>query len=758
MKPRLAPVAAVGFALAIPAWGAMPTVVLPEEPSKTLRAAGDEFARLHGQVTGFRPVVGSVAAGDGPFVRISVETAPFAGHTDAYLIRSTADGLSIIGRNGRSALYGVYDFFRIRCGAVYFWDGDSVRKARQIDFSGLDVKEQSRFEYRGCQYFAHRGLKRFQAEHWGFEDWKREIDWALKNRLNLIMLRLGIEDLFQLAFPDVVPYPDPGVTEPVDAKEGYNYRTPFWSLQYRHLLRRAVLDYATDRGLMHPVEFGPLTHWFSRTPRPFLEKVRPEPMPQANDNYTEPSGEVWDVRKKKWFDMYWRLTEASIENYGYSGVMFNPGFDERVVFSNREDNVRLKIKVVDAFNREAARRHPDARLLMEGWDFYYTWRPEEVARFAAASDPSRTLIFDFTADGGTMRSGPEVPLDNNFTRWGVTNAFPYVFGFTLELNAGSDIRGNYGKIREREKAIRGDPMCKGYVIWPEASHTDIFAWRYFTDSCWNLPERTVDQLLEGFCQDRYGAQASRFLPIWRKVVAFSGRRGWRQVFPDAIDTRNASSRNRASVWRDSSRLTGSVPAAEIFRALGEVDWEGEFVRRDAIDLARTTLDRICFDGFWDLMRTWHDAREGLPVVGTLAAKADRMVALVACMADVLALHSDFSIAETLDGMDAVEKIRNPHAEHLLFENAACRYCRSHHAEWAKGWYAPLMREIAATLVERARKGDFSPLPAPTDYRAKLRAMAHPIRAFAPDPARRTAADFRNAMEKCARCATPGGAE
>ena len=136
-------------------------VVIPPNPERAVRIAADEFAKCHARVTGFKPVVGQESEGEGPFVRISVDAAGFGGESDAYRIRSAGDGLELVGRNGRSALYAVYDFFRIRCGAAYFWDGDVFAKTDRIDFSGLDVLEQSRFEYRACQYFAHRGLTRF---------------------------------------------------------------------------------------------------------------------------------------------------------------------------------------------------------------------------------------------------------------------------------------------------------------------------------------------------------------------------------------------------------------------------------------------------------------------------------------------------------------------------------------------------------------------------------------------------------------------
>ena len=677
-----------------------------------------------------------------------VDAAAFAGETDAYRVSESSGGLVFVGRNGRSLLYAVYDYFRRYCGCAYFWDGDVVPKRGSLPVKGVSLYEQSRFEYRGCQYFAHRGLRRFQAEHWGLEDWKREIDWAVKNRLNLVMLRLGIEDLFQLAFPDVVPYPDVSVTEIPDAKDGYNYRTPFWSLQYRHALRRQVMDYLAERGLMHPVEYGTMTHWFARTPKAFLEKMKPDPLPQANANYAEPSGYVWDIRRERWRDAYWKLTEASVAAYGYSGLLFTPGFDERVVFTNRVENMRFKADVVKTFNREAAQRYPGARLFVEGWDFLYAWRPEEVREFVRGADPSQTVIFDFTADNpGHARASAEIPRDNNFTRWGVTNAFPYVFGFMLEFNPGSDVRANYRLIREREKAIRDDAMCKGYVIWPEASHTDIFAWRYFCDMSWSLPETPVDELLARFCRDRYGRQAEAMLGVWRQVVPFSSKAGWGRRFPDTFLEKYSGERNSPAFWNDTERLTGAVPSAELFGALAKIDWSGDFIRRDTIDLARTVLDRILYDGFWNLMREFHELGADAPsaAVSAFESRANRLVRLVGDFGDLLELHSDYSLAETLEATDRIEKLVNPRAEHLLFENAACDYCRSHHLELVRGWYQPTVSEICRTLVGRAKSGDRSPLPAASDRRQALRETDHPILAFRPDASKRTPERFREIM-------------
>lgn len=192
---------------------------------------------------------------------------------DAYTIISIGSGVNITGSNLRSVWYGLYDLLERRGGCHWFWDGDVVPTKESIDLSGLDVREEAHFEWRGLRYFAHRGLTRFQAEHWGPEDWKKEIDWCLKRRLNVFMLRIGQDDLSQRAYPDIVPYPDPSKDLPGHGK-GYDNRTLFWSLEYRGRLRQMIQRYALNRGLEVPEDFGTMTHWYSRTHEEFKSVLR----------------------------------------------------------------------------------------------------------------------------------------------------------------------------------------------------------------------------------------------------------------------------------------------------------------------------------------------------------------------------------------------------------------------------------------------------------------------------------------------------
>ena len=424
-----------------------------------------EFAKYYEAITGR-------ALADG-VLSLAVDPAVSKTGKDAYTIMSEGPGAKITGSNLRSVFYGVYDLLERRGGCHWFWDGDVVPKKAAIDLSGLDVREEAQFEWRGLRYFAHRGLTRFQAEHWGLEDWKKEIDWCLKRRLNVFMLRIGQDDLFHRTFPDIVANPDPSKDLPGHGR-GYDNRTLFWSNEYRGKLRHDLQHYAFDRGLEVPEDFGTMTHWYSRTPEDFLEKVNPPFLPQATSGYKERNGLVWDIRDDKWVDMYWKMTKTAVDAYGKPGpgLLHTIGLGERLCYTNRADNLKLKLLALDKFLKRAHRDYPERKVLLAGWDFYFTWYPEEVQALVKTLDPKRDIIWDYEGDA-TRDYRPEMMgQQNNFTKWGVMGKFPYTYSIFLAFEDALDMRANYPLIEERQKLVQNDEFCAGYILWPESSHTD----------------------------------------------------------------------------------------------------------------------------------------------------------------------------------------------------------------------------------------------------------------------------------------------
>ena len=694
-----------------------------------------EFAKYHRQITGKEVPSGAVAFEIDPEISESGK--------DAYRLVSDGPVLKITGSNNRSLWYGIYDFFERRGGCRWFWDGDIVPKKSSLDFSGLDVLEEAQFEYRGLRYFAHRGLTRFQAEHWGLEDWKREIDWCLKRRLNVFMLRIGQDDLFQRTYPSVVSYPDASVDLPGHGK-GYDNRTLFWSLQYRGKLRQEVQAYALDRGLLVPEDFGTMTHWYSRTPEEFLKEANPPFLPQATKVYSEKNGLVWDIRDDKWVDAYWNLTKTAVRAYNRPNpeLLHTIGLGERLCYTNRSDNLKLKLLAIDKFLKRAHADYPESKVLLAGWDFYFMWFPEEVQALVKTLDPKRVVIWDYEGDAVRNYRDEMMDKNNNFTKWGVVGKFPYTFSVFLAFESALDIRANYPLIEERQKIVQNDPFCAGYIFWPEASHTDTLLLRHFTENAWRKGGVGISEVLPAFCRDRYGEDAEKWQELWEKVSELGRILDWTGNYWNfAVNTDNYQNikpgfedYNNSEKWLRKELEPSLVCTPEIFRGLAALDWKKtSFTERDAIDLARTAADRLIIGAHARLLRAYHEWKAGTVDADNVRRFAAAYTALTDSMAEVLALHTDYSIAESFERLDAIEKISNPNFPKVLVENAICSYCASHQYEAAEYWYKPSARDFASDIVRRVTVGDGSalgPYEKQSVYRDK-RMFAQPLSAMRP---------------------------
>ncbi|MBR4617049.1 MAG: hypothetical protein IKO55_15685, partial [Kiritimatiellae bacterium] len=336
-----------------------------------------------------------------------------------------------------------------------------------------------------------------------------------------------------------------------------------------------------------------MTHWYSRTPVEFLEKMKPDFVKQSSSAYSENTGLVWDIRKQKWLDAYWKLTETAIAQYdgGRAPLLHVMGLGERRLSADPAENFAKKSEIDRKLLAEAKRRHPESVAIIPGWDFYATWTPEEVRRHFSTLDGERTILWDYEADAYRSDRG-------NFTEWGVVGKFPYTFGIFLAYESALDVRANYDLIRARQKVAEADPFCKGYLLWPESSHTDALAIDYFTRNAWKPTDIPTEKLIAEFCRDRYGDQASAFERIWRDVVPISTNclyETWRsnyglvlfQLLAEKYDIAN----NDPDRWPKTDRgVFAAAPA--VFGNLAKIDVSDAFALRDVVDLARTVGDRL----------------------------------------------------------------------------------------------------------------------------------------------------------------------
>ena len=619
------------------------------------------------------------------YLERKIDDLGFKYNTDAYRIfTKDIDGVSslfLAGARPRAAIYAVYRYFEL-LGCRWFWDGDRINKTK-LAFSGIDTLESPHFEYRGLRYFAHRSLHRFQAEHWNFDDWKQEIDWILKKRLNMFMLRIGLDDIFQKAFPDIVPYPE--LDDPYP-ETGINHhdRTPFWSLKYRGELRKKLLSYAFERDLIHPEDCGTVTHWYSRTPKAYLEKVNPKLLcgPKYNGELT---AQTWDVLDDENLNNYFKLTDTHIKEYGRADVFHTIGLAERSFSADPEVNMRLKLYVYRRISSYLKENYPGAPLFIASWDIF-AHKPDEARRLLSELDPKQAILFDYTSDSMT---------ENNFTNWDVIGKFPWVFGIFGGYEPDNEFRGFYDHMNARLKLAKADKMCRGMILWPELSHGDTLATEYLAYNAWEEDTPSPEALVDKYCRDRYPEEEyGKMLEIWRAFLPILGMRSWNPF--DSIDMNFSQNtfvwlEERAKFEDDEYLYYGRSPedgrahqdeAVCVLKALSKIECKDAMQTRDVFDISRTVISRYldCAIRLSELCYLDKDKR------AMKSAMKDAR-GLMVCLCDLLSLHDDYSLLKTLDGLKATTYV-NKNFERTLKENAAGYYCRSYIAENVRELYLP----------------------------------------------------------------------
>lgn len=636
--------------------------------------------------------------------------------SDDYGIKSLRSGecdiLVLTGGRPRAVLYAVYRYFEVFCGCRWFWDGDRIGKGT-LPLTDIHLVESPRFEYRGIRYFAHRSLHRFQAEHWSFEEWKTEIHWLLKKRLNLFMLRIGLDDLFQKAFPEIVPYPDRDQPLP-EAGPGYDDRTLFWSLEYRGELRRKILQYAFDCDLMHPEDCGTMTHWYSRTPLAYLEAKKPALLTgQTTEGYSQQTGLVWDIREDENLENYFKLTQTHIDEYGRPELFHTIGLAERRFSEDKAENLRLKLNVYRRISAWLKEKYPNAPLLIASWDLWMYYTPEEVQKLIAQLHPAQAILLDYTSD---------TQSDNNFTNWDVVGKFPWIFGIFEGYEPNNELRGDYELINERLQIAKDDAMCKGFILWPELSHGDIFCGEFLSYHGWEADVPSVSWMVDKYCDDRYQAADVPVMKELRKklmpIVELSSWSKEPSVFDGVTDlfeniTRMAKFSgeiSEASANLLSEAKKNQKAAEEVLLGLLEVVVSAasdELLCRDLFDMARTVVGRYVNFGIMQCEKLYADIvserENGLSRLEEMEHMMRETVSLLESLADMLSLHEDYSMYASLKRLKSVTET-NPNFEVTLKHNGENSYCRSYIFENARYLYVPEMKIVFEEVKQACTSG------------------------------------------------------
>ncbi len=387
-------------------------------------------------------------------------------------------GLLILGKTDLAALYGAYHYLEKVCKVGFFWSAEHVPRLKELPLEGIQLVENSRFSER---YMTCPGGYSF-AEYWTWSDWKRELEFRVKKKQNLMSLFLGSD----IVWNEVL------------ARHGIPAKPLSADDLYRDRLAKRVSRYARKLGLrlITPAFMGDVPREFAAAnPQIRYVEMRKWDLTLPKSRHIHPSDPMFMTLGEEFLRAY-------ASRYGTDHYYFIPPYPEAYAGSTPEEKKTIKVDFAKAVQAYMQAADPQWRWLADSWTFFTTefWPPEDIREFCKATDPARFVIYDTW--------GEERPLykindyyQGRFWALGVLHSF----------GGNTTLRGNLQGLIDSVNSIVRDPearRCIGIYLVPEVIHHNDLYFDLIMTLSWKPGSLGLEDYLADYALRRYGAASA----------------------------------------------------------------------------------------------------------------------------------------------------------------------------------------------------------------------------------------------------------
>lgn len=422
---------------------------------------------------------------------------------DGFIIKQVADGdknyLVIGGSMDRGTLFGVYHFLENVCKVGFFWDGEYIPHNKTLAFKNLDITERPKFKYR--EYMQNCASFGYSGNFWNTDDWKKEIDWMAKKKMNLIDLATGTDIVWKMVYKDF------GVDQnPTDGWENYQMETTNnqalsktgWD-KFQMEMTKKALSYARKLGI-DTVAPGAIC----KVPEAFMKKY-----PKINYLVAQ-----WQDLPKEYYihpddPMYVQLGSAFIKRYNKTYGMTHfytvDPYPELNVKLSDDEKKKLPIDFARNTIKMLKMADPGAIWTISCWAFTYDsgmWNREAVRNFLKEVPKDMFIANDVYAESGYA----VYPKLDNFGGW------DWGFGVLTNFGGHTHMFGDMAGLIKKIKDVTDTDIgrnCVNFYIDPEIVHYNTAYFDLCTFLSWNPDKVTLDSFINDYVVRRYGSDQMR---------------------------------------------------------------------------------------------------------------------------------------------------------------------------------------------------------------------------------------------------------
>lgn len=430
-------------------------------------------------------------------------------HRDAFVICgeevSGAEVLLLAGLNPIGTLYSVYEYLETGCRVGFFQDGEHVPRSKRLPIVGLESVKRPRFDNRlHFAWNAHRAIKKYHSFWWTLEDWKREFDWMVKRRMNMVRLDMGYYsrfagDAFEQAFPEIGPEPEETMYRRFAGWiVGWG-----WPPKYRRKLTQQLLQYGRKLGIrfIYSLSYGTVAFRF--------KDKHPEYKYLPGNQYGESrqispyDANGYKVERKHLS----KIIELFATDHLY---MYTPYAEIDVGEGSMDRNLTMRIKAGKRIRKLIKDVDPQGVWVTDTWDMACStrWNASVVRKYLDSFPTGGMYVYDTAAE--------IMPLYRKYGWW---HGKKWAFG-VIHCFAGKEtLHGNPRQLIRRAREASSCRTCTGLFMIPESTHHNVMFWDLTTHLAWSPDVIQFDDYLREYVARRYGTELLEpMCEAWRKIA------------------------------------------------------------------------------------------------------------------------------------------------------------------------------------------------------------------------------------------------
>ncbi|MDD2709329.1 MAG: alpha-N-acetylglucosaminidase TIM-barrel domain-containing protein [Verrucomicrobiae bacterium] len=380
---------------------------------------------------------------------------------DGFIIKSvsTPDGnfIALGGWEDRSALYAVYHFLEKQLGIGFFWEEDRIPKTDTIRCQAMDEVERPFFPER---FYMQECIYAYTTRCWNIADWIKELDWAAKKKLNIVML----------------------------PKDAWNF-----------FVTRDQLVAETKKRGMKPVLMGACERFDMVSPD-FVAK-NPGHAYVKMRWWSDPPYQVLHPKDPLFIERGRAMIRPFVEKYGDGNAYFLDPYSEQLVVDATPRQISdIRTSFADSTVKILGVESPHAVWIMWTWPFVSCgWSKEDVKNFLLHVPMKNSIVCD--------SHEPERPGGYHYKKFNYYEGRPWMLSF-IHMYGGDDcLAGNLGRLIQDMEALIHDEKaknCVGIYICPEMIYYNTIYFDLLARLSWNPKSVKLADFINDYAMRRYG--------------------------------------------------------------------------------------------------------------------------------------------------------------------------------------------------------------------------------------------------------------